>query len=309
MGEKKIPDEKIQLTRTQELVYEMKVGEVMTGEVVTVTPQTSMNELRTVLRSNIISGAPVVVGDQLAGIISIEDFINWLTEGSRETKVSERMTPSVVTVYEDEPLVQLVSKLDRYSYGRLPVIQRDSGKLVGIVTKGDIMAGLLRKLEIGFEEQEIRQWRASHLFEDVVADKTMLVLQYNIAGQDFKKAGIGATSLKKALGRLEIHPKIRRRAAIIAYEAEINMVIYTNGGQLTAKVEPHLITIEAKDDGPGIADIEKALTPGFSTAEDWVRELGFGAGMGLCNIKSCADEIDLDSVVGKGTHLKARISI
>ena len=89
----------------------------------------------------------------------------------------------------------------------------------------------------------------------------------------------------------------------------MNIVIFTDGGELLAKVEPGLITIEAKDDGPGITDVELALTPGYSTAADWVRELGFGAGMGLCNIKECADEMNLDSTVGKGTRLKARIVI
>ena len=89
----------------------------------------------------------------------------------------------------------------------------------------------------------------------------------------------------------------------------MNMVIYTDGGELLVKVEPGLITIEAKDNGPGIPDVELALTPGYSTAAEWVRELGFGAGMGLCNIKECADEMELHSVLGEGTHLEAKIAV
>jgi len=301
--------EKARLTRTQELIYEMKAHEVMTREVVTVTPETSMKELREILRIHRISGTPVISNDQLAGVISIEDFINWLSSGPPKARVGERMTQSVITVYDDEPLVQVVSTLDRYGFGRLPVIQREQKKLVGIVTRGDIMEGLLHKLEIGYHEEEIRRYRASHIFEDIIADRTTLTFQYQVEGKDFKKAGSGATSLKKTLSRLGIHPQVLRRAAIIAYEAEINIVIYTDGGELVAKVGPGLITIEAKDNGPGIPDVEQALTPGYSTAEEWVRELGFGAGMGLCNIKECADEMDLDSVVGKGTRLEARIAI
>ncbi len=300
---------KARFTRTQELVYEMKVREVMTSSVVTVTAETSMNELREVLRSNRISGTPVISNDQLVGLISIEDFIKWLANGPPKAKVGERMTRDVMTVCDDEPLVQLVNKLDRSGYGRLPVIQRDGEKLVGVVTKGDIVAGLLRKLEVGYQEEEIHRYRASHIFEDIIADRTTLVFRYSVVGQDFKKAGSGATRLKKTLGRLGIHPRIRRRAAIIAYEAEMNIVIYTDGGELMAKVESGFITIGAKDNGPGIADVELALTPGYSTAEEWVRELGFGAGMGLCNIKECADETNLESVVGKGTRLEARIAI
>lgn len=301
--------EKARFTRTQELVYEMKVSEVMTREVVTVTLETSMDELREVLRSNRISGTPVISKGQLAGIISLEDFIKWLVDGSSKAIVGERMTRDVMTIYDDEPLVQVVSRLDRYGYGRLPVIQRDGGKLVGVVTNGDIIAGLLHKLEIGYQEEEIHHYRASHIFDDIIADRTALVFQYRVVGHDFKEAGFGATRLKKTLVRLGIHPAARRRAAIIAYEAEMNIVIYTDGGELTARVEPGFITIEAKDNGPGIADVELAFTPGYSTAEEWVRELGFGAGMGLCNIKECADETNLDSVVGKGTRLKAKIVI
>jgi CBS domain-containing protein/anti-sigma regulatory factor (Ser/Thr protein kinase) len=287
----------------------MKVGEVMTRDVVTVSPQTSMSELRKVLRRHRISGTPVVVDGRLVGIISIEDFIKWLWKGPVEAEVGERMTREVTTIYDDEPVVQLVNRLERSGYGRLPVVDREEGKLVGVATKGDIVEGLLRKLEIGFQEQEIRQWRASHLFEDIIADRTALTLRYQVIGKDFKKAGSGATRLREALTRLEIYPRIRRRVAIIAYEAEMNIVIYTEGGELVATIQPDLITIEARDNGPGIADVELALTPGYSTAADWVRELGFGAGMGLCNIKQCADETSLDSVVGKGTRLEARIVV
>ena len=298
-----------EFTKTQELVYEMKAGEVMTSPVVTVEPETSMNGLREILHSHRISGTPVILEDRLVGVISIEDFINWLANGPAEATVGERMTKNTTTVYEDEPLVQVVGMLDRHGFGRLPVVRRGDKDLVGIITRGDIIKGLLHKLEIGYQEEEIHLYRASHIFEDIIADHTTLVFQYGVIGKDFKKAGFGATRLKKTLSRLEIHPQVLRRAAIIAYEAEMNIVIYTDGGELTAKVEPGQITIEARDDGPGIVDIEQALKPGYSTAADWVRELGFGAGMGLCNIKHCADQTSLDSRVGEGTRLEARIAL
>jgi CBS domain-containing protein/anti-sigma regulatory factor (Ser/Thr protein kinase) len=298
-----------EFTKTQELVYEIKAGEVMTNPVVTVEPETSMNGLREILRSHRISGTPVISGDRLVGVISIEDFINWLANGPPEATVGERMTKDATTIYEDEPLVQVVGLLDRHGFGRLPVVRRGDKNLVGIVTRGDVIKGLLHKLEIGYQEEEIHRYRASHIFEDIIADHTALVFQYCVTGKDFKKAGFGATRLKKTLGRLEIHPQVLRRAAIIAYEAEMNIVIYTDGGELMAKVEPGQITIEARDDGPGIIDIEQALKPGYSTAADWVRELGFGAGMGLYNIQHCADQTSLDSRVGEGTRLEARIAI
>jgi len=94
-----------------------------------------------------------------------------------------------------------------------------------------------------------------------------------------------------------------RRVAVATYEAEINIVVYAEGGEIVAEVRPNHIKIEALDKGPGIPDIQQAMQPGFSTAPDWVREMGFGAGMGLPNIKNCADQMQLESTVGVGTHL------
>lgn len=104
-------------------------------------------------------------------------------------------------------------------------------------------------------------------------------------------------------------PKTARRVAIAVYEAEMNLIFFTDGGRINARIEPGIIRLDVKDDGPGIADIEKAMKPGFSTAPDWVRELGFGAGMGLCNIKTCADKMNLTSVSGKGTRLEIKIAL
>jgi anti-sigma regulatory factor (Ser/Thr protein kinase) len=104
-----------------------------------------------------------------------------------------------------------------------------------------------------------------------------------------------------------IDPQTTRRAAIAAYEAEMNLIVFTPGGRIRVELDPGVIRLMAEDNGPGIPDIEKAMQPGFSTAPDWVRELGFGAGMGLPNIKKCADRMRLDSVVGKGTKLEVEI--
>lgn len=300
---------KQEIKRRRELIYEMRVSNVMTRKLVTVAPEASMTELREILRTRRISGTPVVSEGQLVGIISIEDFINWLAEGAHKTTIGERMTREVETVCQNEPLVNVVKKLEaRGGFGRFPVIERATGQLVGVVTKGDIIAGLLNKLEIEVDEEEVRRYRASHIFEDIIADRTTLMFQYSVAGNDFEKAGSGATRLKKTLGRLGVDPRVLRRIAIIAYEAEMNIVIYTDGGEILAKVEPGIITIVAQDTGPGIPDVAAALTPGFSTASEQIRELGFGAGMGLPNIKECADRMNLNSTVGKGTRLEAKIS-
>jgi anti-sigma regulatory factor (Ser/Thr protein kinase) len=189
------------------------------------------------------------------------------------------------------------------------VVDRKDGKLVGIITKGNIVERLLQELEISYDEEEIHRYRASHLFEDVVADRVLLTFQSHIKGQDFGRAGEASSNLKKTLHRLGIHPQIVRRAAIASYEAEMNVVIYTDGGDVVAQVRSDRINIYIGDSGPGIEDVEKAIQPGYSTASEWIRELGFGAGMGLVNIKKCADRMELTSKVGKGTHLKFSIDI
>ncbi len=114
------PDNKI--SRIQELVYEIRVGEVMKKDVITVSPQTHMSELRGILREKRISGAPVMDGDEIVGIISIEDFIKWLADREDDCPISEKMSKDVQTLYADEPLTQAVNKFERYGFGRFAVI-------------------------------------------------------------------------------------------------------------------------------------------------------------------------------------------
>jgi anti-sigma regulatory factor (Ser/Thr protein kinase) len=134
-----------------------------------------------------------------------------------------------------------------------------------------------------------------------------LNFKYEVVGKDFKRAGASSSGLRKTLKRLGLHPHVVRRIAIIAFEAEMNIVVFTDGGEISAEVEPGSVWIEARDEGPGIPDIAKAMKPGYSTAPDWVRERGFGAGMGLSNIKRCSDEMTVHSEVGKGTQVRMRV--
>ena len=300
-----MPDE--QVTKIQEMAYELLVREVMTKEVITVAPEARMSDLREILRANRISGTPVVQDGRLVGMISIEDFIRWLADGRPDCPVAGRMTREVTTIHDDEPLVQAVNRLERWGFGRLPVLQRGGERLVGVITKGDIVRGLLKKMDVDYRQAEARGARSRHVFNDIVADRSALVLEYHVRGSDFARAGAGATGLKTTLRRLGIHPQTARRAAIAAYEAESNLIVFTEGGRITVQVAPQSIRLEATDDGPGIPDIEQAMQPGFSTAPSWVRELGFGAGMGLPNIKKCADRMRLDSAAGKGTRLEVEI--
>ena len=294
-------------TRIQELVYELKAGSAMTTDVITIGPEMKMADLRAVLRDNRISGVPVTNGGKLLGVISLEDFIKWLADDRCDCTVGQKMTKDPITVSVNETLVDVFSKFERYGFGRLPVIDPESGLLAGILTKGDIIEKLLYRMDVDYREEEIRQYRTRRFFEDIVADKSTLNFYYFIRKKKIEEGGDVASSLKKTLRRLGIHPSIIRKAAILMYEAEMNVIIYADVGWVTVTVDPERIFIEITDKGPGIEDVERAMEPGYSTAPDWVRELGFGAGMGLVNIKQCAETLSIDSVPGEGTTLKASL--
>jgi len=293
-------------TVVQELAYEIKVKEVMTRNVITVTPQTSMTELREVLRERRISGAPVTENGELVGIISIEDLIKALVGREVNAMVGEKMTPDPVTLHADEAVAVAIDYFAKYNFGRFPVVD-EKGRLIGIITQGDIVEGLLGKLEekVEHHEEEIRRYWAVPFFEDIVSDRSNFVLRYDVMAGDFDRAGEAASKIKRALTRLGVSPQIIRRAAISVYEAEMNIIIHTDkGGEIAVTIRPEQIIIRAVDTGPGIPDIERAIQPGFSTAPEWVRELGFGAGMGLTNIQRCTDEMRLESPRGKWTSLE-----
>jgi anti-sigma regulatory factor (Ser/Thr protein kinase) len=248
---------------------------------------------------------PVVQGENLVGLVSVEDFINWLAQGGQDCPVGERMSREVRTLSPGEPLVHAIGKLEQYGYGRLPVV--DGERLVGLVTKGDIIEGLLQEMQVNSrEEEELHRYRASHFFEDMIADRLTVNFQYQVRGKSIEQGGEVASDLKRSFKRLGLHPEVVRRAAIATYEAEMNVIIYAREGTVDVSVDPETINIVVRDQGQGIADIQQALQPGFSTAPDWVRELGFGAGMGLVNIKKCSDEMELKSTVPDGTHLTMR---
>ncbi|MCQ4813866.1 ATP-binding protein [Cloacibacillus evryensis] len=120
-------------------------------------------------------------------------------------------------------------------------------------------------------------------------------------------AGAASNNIKNTLKMLGIASDICRRVAIITYEAEINLVIHAGGGMLQALISEDHVDLVIRDEGPGIADINKAMTEGYSTATEQAREMGFGAGMGLPNIKRNSDTFDIESEVGKGTTLRSTV--
>lgn len=135
-----------------------------------------------------------------------------------------------------------------------------------------------------------------------------LVFKFRVEGDDFTSAGQASVQVKKNLRQLGFDTEIIRRVSIAMYEGEINMVIHAGGGEAEVSVTENFIEIVLVDHGPGIADIEKAMQAGYSTAPDNIRSLGFGAGMGLPNMKKNSDSMEISSVVGEGTRIVMRIN-
>ena len=136
-----------------------------------------------------------------------------------------------------------------------------------------------------------------------------LIFTYIIHGDDFTRAGEASSSVKNKLKLLGVGSEVIRKVAIAMYEGEINMVIHAEGGTITVTVSDSDITMVLTDKGPGIPDIEQAMQEGFSTAREEVRSLGFGAGMGLPNMKRFTDEMFIDTVIGEGTTITMRVNL
>ena len=136
-----------------------------------------------------------------------------------------------------------------------------------------------------------------------------LKLNYQVDGGDLVQAGEASSRMKMTLKKLGLPPDVIRRASVCMYEGEINMVIHADGGEVEVNVGMDAITLRLTDHGPGIPDVDQAMEEGFSTAGDVARDLGFGAGMGLPNMKRCSDELHIDTRLGVGTTVTMKILI
>ena len=134
-------------------------------------------------------------------------------------------------------------------------------------------------------------------------------LNYTVDGSDFSACGEASSAVKKVLKQLGLPLETIRKVSIAMYECEINMVIHANGGTIEVEITPEKVRMVHKDTGPGIPDVEKAMTEGFSTASERVRELGFGAGMGLPNMKKYTDEMQISTQPGKGTTVDMTVYV
>ncbi|MDF1590287.1 MAG: CBS domain-containing protein [Desulfobacterales bacterium] len=287
----------------EELVHRLKVFQAMSKNVVTITPKNTLRDAQITMRDARVSGLPVVKDNIMIGIVTIEDVIQALDHGYIEEPVDRWMTQDVVTVVSNWPLSRAMSILDRTRFGRLPVLDKE-GSLCGLITPNSILRALLSELNRLLARDEKSEVTIETL------ENESLRLQFDVEAGDYDRAGLASVQLKRELAARGVDPGLQRRVAIAAHEAETNLIIHsTSGGTIIAVLEPESIRLTVTDNGPGIENIEQAMQPGYSTASDFVRSLGFGAGMGLGNIKRCTDHFELKSKPGLGTRLNLRFDL
>ncbi len=284
-----------------ELIYRLKVKDVMTTDLVTATKETTLREIQQIMRQKKITGLPIVMGKRLIGLVSMDDIIQALDKGYIEENAQQHMSRNLIILEDDMPISFAINYFDRYRYHRFPVLNKHK-ELVGMITNRDITTALLIEINREVEELEKRTRRA----EGGILSNEMYT--YYIMKNDFENAGHASTEIKKRLKSAALHPQIIRRAAIASYELEMNLVVHSDGGQLIAEYGSDRLTITVRDSGPGIEDVDAALEAGYSTASEWIRSLGFGAGMGLPNVKSVADEFEITSSP-EGTTVKVSINL
>lgn len=290
--------------RLLELIYTLKVRDVMSKNLITATPNDSLASIQKKMKENRITGVPIVDKKRLVGIISLDDIITALDKGYIQEKAEKHMSKNVIVLEDDMPLRFAISYLEKYHYGRFPVLSKERD-LVGILTSRDIITTLLLEANKALEKMEKTLHQQQHAAHSTSGTYTR---EFLIQQLDFEHAGKASTEIKKVLTQRGIPPQIIRRAAIAAYELEMNIVVHSEGGKMVCTISPEAVEITATDRGPGIKDIGMALQEGYSTAAEWIRSLGFGAGMGLPNTKRVADEFAINSTP-QGTNVKIAIKI
>ncbi|GAB1482548.1 CBS domain-containing protein [Treponema sp.] len=287
-----------------ELIYQMKIKDVMTGALISAKRTDTLRHIQNIMRENYITGVPIAEDLRLLGIISIDDIVTALDKGYIDDTAEKHMTRNIIVLEDDMPLSFAISYLNKFRFGRFPVLNKRR-ELVGIITSKDVIRTLL--VEMNREVLRLERNQKSDgapISRDGVAE-----FEFHTTKYDFEGAGRASTEIKKYLKRLDLDPKTIRRIAVASYELEINQVVHSYGGTIHYVIQKDKVTITATDTGPGIADVSLALQEGWSTANEWIRSLGFGAGMGLANTKRVSDEFSIESTVGAGTTVRSVIHL
>ncbi len=274
-----------------ELIYRLRVRDVMTSDVQTAGRKTPLRQLQSIMKEKSITGVPISEGKRLFGIVSMDDILRAMEQGHINDPAEKHMTRSLVVLEDDMPLSFAISYLEKYRFGRFPVLSKEK-ELVGILTSRDVITALL--VEINKEVERLEK-RGRGQRQPAVSASGDVYLEFATRKFDFENAGKPSAEIRRILKELGCDPKTIRRIAVASYELEMNQVVHSDGGTIVFSLDDGTARIVARDTGPGIPDVEEAMVEGYSTATDWVRSLGFGAGMGLPNARRVSDEFSIES--------------
>ena len=296
-----------------ELLQRLRVKDVMRHRnIASVVRTDSMRYAQNLMKRNHISGVPVLEDKRLFGIISINDIILALEGGWIGDPCQQHRSTNLVVLEEDMPLAFAIKYFQNYTFGRFPVLNKDRD-FVGIVSQRDVTRVLMQELTNELARLEGRPVTPAAAPSAEPKSEGALpfysMRQFVVVHNDLTNAGKAANEIKKMLGEAGVDKKLIRRVAVAAYELEINVCIHSVGGTMTFILDNNKATVIAKDRGPGIKDVEWALKDGTSTANDWIRSMGFGAGMGLSNSKRVADVFDIKSTVPTGTTVLCEFNL
>ena len=288
-----------------ELIQRLKVRDVMTRDVVCLERYIPLWEAQRLMKEKHISGIPVVEDGRLFGLISKDDIISAIEGGYIAQPCGHYMTTKLVVLEDDMPLSFAIQYFDRFHFGRFPVLNRDRA-LVGIICQRDINRALLTELSEEFNRIEKSSTRT---MQQALDTSDYMIRDFPIAKYDFENVGKAANAIQTAMVERAFPAKIVRRVGVAAFELEINLCVHSDGGVLFWQINNGSSEIVAKDKGPGIEDVAWACRSGTSTANEWIRSLGFGAGLGLVNVKRVSDEFEITSAIGVGTTVRSVVNI
>ena len=294
-----------------ELLQRLRVKDVMRShDIVSVVRTDSMRFAQNLMKRNHISGVPVLEDGRLFGIVSVNDIITALEGEWIGDPCQKHMATNLVVLEEDMPLAFAIKFFQNYTFGRFPVLDKNRN-FVGIVSQRDVTRVLMQELTNELARLEGRavddKLDAGAKSEGSLPYYSMR--QFVVVHNDLSNAGKAANEIKRMMKDAKLDGKLIRRVAVAAYELEINICIHSVGGTLTFILDDKEAQIVAKDRGPGIRDVEWALRDGTSTANDWIRSMGFGAGMGLSNSKRVSDTFDIVSKIPTGTTVMCGFKI
>lgn len=286
-----------------ELLYRLKVRDVMSTNLSTAAPEDSLRSIQATMKARRITGVPVVANKRAVGIVSMDDIINALDQGYIDDPAEKHMTRQLLVLEDDMPLTMALGYMEKHHFGRFPVLDK-TGLLVGIITSRDIIMHLLVAMNSEVETMEERLRPTEQSQDQAVTD-----VEFHSRKFDFENAGKASSEIKRLCKTAGLDTKLIRRIAIASYELEMNQVIHSVGGTMKFRLADGKAVVTAVDFGPGIPDVEKALSEGWSTATEWVRSLGFGAGMGLPNSKRVSDGFQISSTMDVGTTVVCTFDI